>query len=169
MKRARGVRLLVAVAAVALVLSLASCLRWMLPARPVRAAGVAPIRPDEGEVVELTVTGYCNCGSCCGWRRKWFLFGSPVYDYGKMKGKPKIVGRTASGTTARPGTLAADVRVFPFGTRMEIPGYGTGVVEDIGGAVKGNHVDAWFESHEEARAWGVKKLKARVVRPAPSR
>lgn len=50
-----------------------------------------------GDEHELLVTGYCNCGKCCGWRKKWFFFGEPVYNYGKMKGKPKKVGVTASG------------------------------------------------------------------------
>jgi 3D (Asp-Asp-Asp) domain-containing protein len=75
-----------------------------------------------------------------------------------MKGKPKKVGVTARGTKARHGTVAADPAVFPFGTRLEIPGYGTGVVEDTGGAIKGRHIDIWFSSHDEARAWGKRWL-----------
>jgi hypothetical protein len=26
----------------------------------------------------VLVTGYCNCGKCCGWKRSWFGFGAPV-------------------------------------------------------------------------------------------
>jgi len=115
-----------------------------------------------GEEHELLVTGYCNCGKCCGWRRKWFFFGEPVYNYGKMKGKPKKVGVTASGSVAAKGTVAADPAVYPFGTRIEIPGYGPGIVQDIGGSIKGAHIDIWFPSHEEALAWGARKLKVRV-------
>lgn len=115
----------------------------------------APKREDSRLV---TVTGYCNCGKCCGWKRSWFGFGPPVYDYGKLKGKRKRVGITASGTRARHGTLAADPKLFPFGTKLVIPGYGTGVVEDVGGAIKGRHIDAWFPTHEEALRWGRKRL-----------
>ncbi len=50
-----------------------------------------------GDEHELLVTGYCNCGKCCGWRKKWFFFGEPVYNYGDLKGTPKKVGVTASG------------------------------------------------------------------------
>ena len=63
---------------------------------------------DDCEVVgdehELLITGYCNCGKCCGWRKKWFFFGEPVYNYGKMKGAPKKVGVTASGAVAAKGS-----------------------------------------------------------------
>jgi 3D (Asp-Asp-Asp) domain-containing protein len=70
---------------------------------------------------------------------------------------------TASGKTARHGTVAADPAVFGFGTRLEIPGYGIGVVEDIGGAIKGRHIDIWFPSHAAAMRWGAKRLKVKVL------
>ncbi len=110
----------------------------------------------------IRVTGYCNCEKCCGWKRSWFGFGPPVYTYGKMKGKVKKVGITATGTRARHGTIAADPKVFPFGTRLEVPGYGVGVVEDIGGAIQGNHIDIWFPTHQAALRWGSRNL--RVIR-----
>ena len=94
-----------------------------------------------------------------GWRRNWFGFGEPVYNYGKLKGKPKKIGVTASGTKAKRGTIAADPRLYPMGTHLYVPGYGAGTVEDVGGAIKGRHIDVWFPTHEEARRWGVRKLK----------
>ena len=87
------------------------------------------------------------------------LLGKPVYDYGPNKGKPKKVGVTASGIVASAGTVAADPMVFKFGTRLEIPGYGIGRVEDVGGAIKGRHIDLWFPSHKEALKWGRRWLK----------
>ena len=107
----------------------------------------------------VLVTGYCNCESCCSWKRSWFGLGSPVYAYGPMKGRPKQVGVTASGTTARKGTIAADPKVWKFGTRLAVPGYGDGVVEDLGGAIKGRHIDVWFPTHAEAVRWGRRWLK----------
>ena len=106
----------------------------------------------------VLVTGYCNCGECCGWEFDE-KSGKPVYAYGKFKGKPKKVGITASGTTARHGTVAADLSVFSFGTCLEIPGYGIGRVEDVGGAIRRRHIDVWFPTHEEARRWGRRRLK----------
>ena len=126
-----------------------------------------PAKPDGPKDKNLVlVTGYCNCQQCCGWERSWFGFGRPVYTYGQMKGKPKKVGGTARSTVAKRGTVAADPKVFPFGTKLDIPGYGTGVVEDVGGAIRGRHIDVWFPTHEEAKLWGrrelaVKRVKAR--------
>lgn len=111
----------------------------------------------------VLVTGYCNCGKCCGWKKSWFGFGAPVYDYGPSKGKPKKVGVTASGAVAAHGTVAADPKVFKFGARLSIPGYGIGRVEDVGGAIRGRHIDIWFPSHAEAIKWGRRWLKVEVV------
>ena len=130
-------------------------------AAPERAVEDCEVVGDEHE---LLVTGYCNCGKCCGWRRKWFFFGAPVYNYGKQKGAPKKVGVTASGAVAAKGTIAADPSAYPFGTRIRIPGYGTGIVQDVGGSIKGSHIDIWFPSHEEALAWGSRKLKVKVAK-----
>ena len=115
--------------------------------------------PSEDEKGDVLVTGYCSCGTCCGWRLSWFGFGPPVYTYGPSKGQRKKVGVTARGTMARHGTVAADPKVFPFGTRLQIPGYGTGVVEDVGGSIKGRHIDVWFPTHETALLWGRRNLK----------
>ena len=37
------------------------------------------------------------------------------------------------------------------------------VVTDRGGAIKGNKIDIYFDSHAEALAWGVKYLPVKVV------
>ena len=115
--------------------------------------------PTEEEKGDVLVTGYCNCGDCCGWRFSWLGFGPPVYTYGPLKGQRKEIGVTARGTQAHLGTVAADPKVYPFGTRLLIPGYGTGVVEDVGGAIKGKHIDVWFPSHQTALNWGRRNLK----------
>lgn len=109
----------------------------------------------------IEVTGYCNCGECCGWERD--KDGKPVYNYGWMKGKPKKIGLTSTGKKAGRGTVAADPKVFRMGTKLEIPGYGIGVVEDVGGAIKGRHIDLWFPTHEEAKRWGKRYLRIKVV------
>ena len=86
----------------------------------------------------------------------------PVFTSGPNKGKKKEVGMTASGVMAQRGTLAADTRHFPMGTVMFIPGYGWGKVEDRGGAIKGNKLDLFFDSHEEALEWGRQQVDVRV-------
>ena len=74
---------------------------------------------------------------------------------------------TASGAMAEKGTIAADTRFYPFGTVMDIPGYGMGRVEDAGSAIKGSaRLDLFFDSHKEALAWGRKTVRVKVWRPA---
>jgi peptidoglycan DL-endopeptidase CwlO len=61
---------------------------------------------------------------------------------------------TASGLPLGWGTVAVDTRIFPFGTRMYIPGYGDGVAADTGSAIIGRIIDIWFPTCAQARAWG---------------
>jgi len=65
--------------------------------------------------------------------------------------------QTASGTWPKVGTVAADTKVLPFGTKVYIPGYGIGTVEDRGGAIKGNMLDVYLPSRSAAIEWGRKK------------
>ena len=66
---------------------------------------------------------------------------------------------------ARDGTVAADTRHYPFGTRLRIPGYGNGVVEDRGGAIKGpRRLDVYFKSHRRALEWGRSTIPVEIRR-----
>ena len=130
------------------------------------------IRPPSSaryQVVPMELTGYCNCGKCCNWRRSWLGLGDPVIASGPRQGAAKQVGLTASGTTARHGTLAADITRYPFGTVIEIPGYGVGRVEDTGGAIKGDHLDLWFSSHDEATQFGKQRRLVKIWLPSNAR
>ena len=127
----------------------------------------APIRPPRDRqpvMMTFEVTGYCNCGSCCSWKRSWFGLGPPVIASGPNRGQAKQVGITASGVRARSGTVAADTSVLPFGTVIQVPGYGYGKIEDRGGAIKGNKLDLWFSSHAAARQWGRRTMRVKVWR-----
>ena len=63
----------------------------------------------------------------------------------------------------RDGTVAADTRYYPFGTRLYIPGYGNGVVEDRGGAIKGpRRLDVYYKSHRRALHWGRRVLPVEI-------
>jgi len=63
------------------------------------------------------------------------------------------------------GTIAADTRYYPFGTRFDIPGYGYGVVEDRGGAIKGiDRLDAFYNSHQKALNWGRKRIDVQILK-----
>ena len=69
---------------------------------------------------------------------------------------------TASGLPLGWGTVAVDTDVFPFGTKMYIPGYGDGVAADRGTAIIGKIIDIWFPTCAQARAWGRKTLTITV-------
>ncbi len=64
---------------------------------------------------------------------------------------------------ARDGTIAADTRHYPFGTRMYVPGWGYGRVEDRGSAITGpDRLDLYFNSHSTALQWGVKQVSVEI-------
>jgi len=48
---------------------------------------------------------------------------------------------------------------MPFGTRLDIPGYGVASVQDRGGSIKGKKLDLLFPSHQAALNWGVKHIE----------
>lgn len=71
-------------------------------------------------------------------------------------------GVTATGTVPvrNPdgiSTIAVDPRVIPLGSLVYVEGYGKAVAADTGGAIKGNIIDVYVNSQEEAyNSWGRK-------------
>ena len=76
------------------------------------------------------LTGYCACSSCCG----------------KSPSNPAY-GKTAMGTRATEGRTVAMDKRFAFGTKVYIEGLGIRTVEDRGGAIHGNRIDVYCDSH----------------------
>ena len=111
----------------------------------------------------MVVTAYSSDKISTNWRRGRILFWRAYVASGPNRGKRKIVGLTASGTKAKHGTVAADTRYYPYGTVMKIPGYGKGVVEDIGSAIKGpNRLDVYFSTRKKALKWGRQKVVVKI-------
>ena len=111
----------------------------------------------------MIVTAYSSDKISTNWRRGWIFFWRAYVASGPNKGKRKIVGQTSSGTKAKYGTVAADTRYYRYGTVMKIPGYGKGVVEDIGSAIKGpNRLDVYFSTRKKALKWGRQKLVVKI-------
>jgi 3D (Asp-Asp-Asp) domain-containing protein len=85
---------------------------------------------------------------------------------GKSQNSPSY-GITYSGVKVKRdlfSTIAADLKIFPIGTILFIPGYGYGVVADKGGAIKGNELDLYYETVNEVyHSWGKKKLDVYIV------
>jgi 3D (Asp-Asp-Asp) domain-containing protein len=104
-------------------------------------------QPEEWESIEMRVTAYCPCPSCCG-------------EYSD--------GITANGHEILPGdTFVAADRRYSFDTEMLIPGYSNSQpvkVLDRGGVIKGNRLDVFFATHQEALQWGVQYLEVHVRR-----
>lgn len=50
-------------------------------------------------------------------------------------------------------TIAVDPSIIPYGSKVIIGGH-VFTAEDCGGAIKGNHIDIYVNSHEEALALG---------------
>lgn len=78
-------------------------------------------------------------------------------------------GITASGMRAQRGVIAVDPRVIPLGTRLYIestdsyPDYGYAIAGDKGGAIKGNRVDLFMDSHSEAMRFGRRQVKVYIL------
>jgi LysM repeat protein len=74
---------------------------------------------------------------------------------------------TRSGKQVHWGTVAADIHLYPFGTRLRIEGLeGTVfVVEDTGSAVRGNIFDVWFPDVASARAMGYRARQVTILPP----
>lgn len=73
---------------------------------------------------------------------------------------------TASGEPVRRGAIAVDPNVIPMHSRIYVPGYGWGEALDTGGAVKGNIIDVFVESKQEAYDWGRLTKKIKVCPPS---
>lgn len=100
---------------------------------------IEPIREYLGT---FEITAYCACGHCCN--------GSSD-------------GLTYTETVATAGrTIAVDPNVIPLGSIVEINGVSY-VAEDIGGAIKNNHIDIFFDSHSDAREFGKQYLDVFVI------
>lgn len=80
----------------------------------------------------------------------------------ECSGNPWI---TASGARVHYGTIAAPP-AYPFGTLLRIPDYDPDtifVVEDRGGAIKGNHFDLWLPDKPAAFSFGRRNLTVEVI------
>jgi 3D (Asp-Asp-Asp) domain-containing protein len=114
---------------------------------------------------QMIVTAYSSDKHSTNWKRGKVLFWRKYVAHGPNKGERKKVGVTSSGSKAKKGTIAADIRYYPYGTKMIVPGYGEGVVQDTGSAIKGpNRIDVFFRSRHDALRWGRQKLTVKVRR-----
>lgn len=99
-------------------------------------------RPAFLDMGEFRLTAYCACEICCN---------------------DSADGITATGTKPVQGrTIAVDEDVIPFGYEVLIGGH-TYVAEDRGGEIIGREIDIYFDSHEEAEAFGVQYADVTLI------
>ncbi|PWK11356.1 3D domain-containing protein [Tumebacillus permanentifrigoris] len=80
----------------------------------------------------------------------------------------KGYGITASGRDAKEGlTIAVDPDLIPLHSVVYIPGIGPRYAEDTGGAVKGPHIDVFFNDDRIARDFGVKQANVYIIEEGP--
>ena len=120
--------------------------RDMKPQSPARPAFL---------IRRFRVSSYCPCKLCCG---RWASL-------------PMHKRTTASGESLqaliRAGErfVAADQGI-PFGTMVWVPGYGDGWVPvlDRGGKIRGDRLDVFYQTHQQAMAFGVKYVSVKIWR-----
>lgn len=99
--------------------------------------------------IEFKVTAYCSCEKCCG-----------VWANNRPEGK--VYG--AAGKELIAGySVAVDRDLYEFGTKFVDKDGNEYEAADVGGAVKGNHLDLYMSDHQEALNWGVKTLELAVI------
>ncbi|SNT47519.1 Uncharacterized conserved protein YabE, contains G5 and tandem DUF348 domains [Bacillus sp. OK838] len=104
--------------------------------------GVTNVSSTSGKEIYVSSTAYtASCKGCSG------------------------VTSTGVDLKSSPGAkiIAVDPSVIPMGSKVYVEGYGYAVAADKGGAIKGNRIDVFFSSKNDAYRWGAKKVKIRVL------
>ncbi|MGD7043290.1 LysM peptidoglycan-binding domain-containing protein [Jeotgalibacillus proteolyticus] len=107
-------------------------------------AGTGGEEASSEAVQELTVTAtaytaYCN--GCSG------------------------VTRTGIDLRANPNqkVIAVDPNVIPLGSKVWVEGYGEAIAGDTGGAIKGNKIDLFIPSQQDALNYGVQEVQVKIL------
>lgn len=121
------------------------------------------LRPPVSEVLaEGTVNTLSRGGRVIRFRRAIEAIAT-AYNPGRdLKGN--LMGeRTAIGLPVRRGMVAVDPGVIPLHSRLYVEGYGFALAADIGSAIKGNRIDVFVDSLEEALRWGRRRVKVYIL------
>lgn len=77
-------------------------------------------------------------------------------------------GITANGTDLRANpnikVIAVDPSIIPLGTKVWVDGYGEAIAADTGGAIKGNKIDLFMPSKDDALKWGRKTVTVKIMK-----
>ncbi|UII58342.1 LysM peptidoglycan-binding domain-containing protein (plasmid) [Cytobacillus spongiae] len=99
---------------------------------------------EENAVKEITVEATAYTASCDG-----------------------CSGTTATGVNLLENpdakVIAVDPNVIPLGSKVYVEGYGYATAEDTGGAIKGNRIDVFIPSKDQAIDFGRKTLNVKIL------
>lgn len=59
--------------------------------------------------------------------------------------------------------IAVDPSVIPLGSKVYVEGYGYATAADTGGAIKGNKIDVYVPTYNEAMNWGNRTVNVTIV------
>ncbi len=59
--------------------------------------------------------------------------------------------------------IAVDPDVIPLGSKVYVEGYGEAVAADTGSAIKGDRIDVFIPSEQEALNWGNKQVTVKIL------
>jgi 3D (Asp-Asp-Asp) domain-containing protein len=76
---------------------------------------------------------------------------------------PGVNWETSMGWKLRQGIVAVDPNLIPMGTKLYVQGYGYAVAADVGGAIKGNHIDLAFFTLPSALKFGRRDVAVYVL------
>jgi 3D (Asp-Asp-Asp) domain-containing protein len=103
----------------------------------------APVKQEEsGKEITVTATAYtASCEGCSG------------------------VTSTGIDLNANPDqkVISVDPNVIPLGSKVYVEGYGNAIAGDTGGSIKGNKIDVFIPSKEEAINFGRQTLTVKIL------
>src|SRR5690606_41122594 len=118
---------------------------------------------NQGQVVAVGTMANTEVASRGGAVVKEFYVNSTAYT-ASCNG---CSGTTATGINLRANpnvkVIAVDPRIIPLGTKVYVEGYGYAVAGDVGGAIKGDKIDVFMPTKEQAFRFGRKKVKIRIL------
>ncbi len=113
--------------------------------KKVKSVAKTPSRSNSDNVVkEITVSASAftaNCNGCSGVTKTGI----------NLKSNPDVK------------VIAVDPSIIKLGTKVYVEGYGYAIAGDTGGSIKGNKIDVFFPTKEEAYKWGRKNVTIKIL------